>query len=180
MRSVTFCMLFTLSMAAWGSSAQGKGLKHDWREVRGENQIQYVSNYPAPAPFSESGEPEATLTMQAGKVDQDMTLPEILKTEIADIREGLAIADYQEEDGRKPVDGIVSYIEEIDGQQVAFIKYRVAGTRKAMLAHPRSVIHAILVKKGTVFYIHLMVLYAGHQDEVRSDQIRLVKAIIKH
>ena len=46
-------------------------------------------------------------------------------------------------------------------------------------ASPRSVIHAIFMNKGKLYFIHFMVLFAGHQDEARADQIRLIKGVIR-
>ncbi len=156
------------------------GLKHAWLQQQGKGVITYISKYPAPAPFSETGEPEATLAMSASKIEKDMTLGNIVESEIAGIRETLKIADYEDKDGHKPDNGIVSYLEEINGCQVAFIKYRVAGAGDKTLPRPRSVTHAILVKNGKAYFVHLIVIYAGHSEEVAADQIRLVKAIIRH
>lgn len=180
MRLAALAAFCVLSIAGLGASAHAEGFKHNWRQVERDGAVTFISGYPAPAPFSETGEPEATMTMDAAKAEKGATLEGILKAEVADIREGLVIADYLEEDGHKPDRGIVSYTEEIDGQKVAFIKYRVAGNTNGLLAHPRSVIHAILLKDGMIYYVHLIVLYAGHEDEVRGDQLRLVKAIIRH
>lgn len=180
MRLAALATLCALSMTAWVAPAHAEDFKHNWRQEERDGAVTYISNYPAPKPFSLTGEPEATLTMDAAKAEPGQTLAGIVKAEIADIRQGLAIADYQEQDGHKPDRGIASYTEQIDGHEVAFIKYRVAGTHDARLAHPRSVIHAILLKDGMFYYVHLIVIYAGHQDEVRGDQIRLVKAIIRH
>ncbi len=179
MRCAFLFALLVASAAALGAPGNENSLKHDWKQEQSEGGMELVSNHPAPAAYSESGEPEATLAMEAEKAAKDATLPKILESEIADIREGLMIGDYPEEDGHKPDHGIVSYIEEIDGHPVGFIKYRVVGANGSQLDHPRTVIHAILLKDGKVYLFHLIVLYAGHQDEVRGDQMRLVKATIK-
>ncbi len=157
---------------------------HDWREEKGQGYILFISNHPAPKPFSDTGEPEATMKMEAEPAPKNITLQKIMDSEVAGIRKDLTIGDYPEadggKDGHKPDHGIVSYIEKIDGLPVAFIKYRVTGAGGKELPHPRSVVHAILVKDDRVFFVHLIVLYAGHQEEVTGDQLRAVKAIIRN
>lgn len=178
--AILFALLFIASAAACAAPGNESPLKHDWRQEQGDHEIVFTSKYPAPVPFSTTGEPEARMTMEASVAPKDADLKKIMDAEIADIRSSLMIGDYMEDDGHQPDNGIVSYIEEIDGKPVAFIKYRVTGANGKELDHPRSVIHAILLKNGKVFFVHLIVLYAGHQDEVRGDQIRLVRAIIRH
>lgn len=180
MRSAVLLALLIASAAAFGGSGAESIFKHNWRQEEGDHEILFVSKYPAPIPFSMTGEPEARMTMEATPAPKDADLQKIVQEEIVDIRQGLMIADYLEDDGHKPDNGIVSYTEEIDGEPVAFIKYRVAGANGKALDRPRSVTHAILLARGKIFFVHLIVLYAGHQDEVRGDQIRLVKAIIRH
>jgi len=173
-------ILFILSMAACCAPAQAEGLRHNWRQGDAEGAVQFVSNYPAPEPYSATGEPEATLTMEASKVPAGMTLEDILKNELADIGDGsLVIADYVEKDGHKPDHNVVSYIEKIDGEKVAFIKYRVAGNTNGMLPEPRGVMHAILLKGGKVYFFHLIVVYPAHLDEVRADQLTMVRSMIR-
>lgn len=60
-----------------------------------------------------------------------------------------------------PHGGITTYIEEINGYKVGFIKYRVAGTRDHDFPLPRSVIHAMLLKDGRLYFVFSIVLYAG-------------------
>lgn len=99
-------------------------------------------------------------------------------SEILNIRRKLQLAPYLEADGYQPLNNIVSCVEEIDGQKVAFIKYRTVGAKGEPRAMPRSVRRAILIKDGKLYFVHLTVLFAKHQAEVRNDQIRLVKSII--
>jgi len=183
MRWSGWSALLAVALGAVAPAAHGEGLLHDWRSEEGEGKVRYLSNHTAPSPYSETNEPEATLTMQVVKAPRDKTLRQILDAEIADIADagkGLRIAAYQEQDGHQPDHGVASYIEDIDGQNVGFIKYRVGGIEKVELAAPRSVIHALMVKDGRLWYVTLIVVYPKHQDEVRADQIRLVRAIIRH
>jgi formylglycine-generating enzyme required for sulfatase activity len=155
-------------------------LQHDWRIEEGANGVNYASNYPAPVPFSYNGEPEATMAVESVKISgKPPVLSELVNAEINGIRKGLQIVEYLEEDGYKPQNNIVSYIEPIDGQQVAFIKYRTVGEKGGPRAMPRSIRHAIFIKDGKLHFVHLTVLFAKHQQEVRGDQIRLVKSIIR-
>lgn len=191
MRLVILCMLSAISMAAWGSFAQDAGLKHDWREERLEHGVTFISKHAAPAPYSDTGEPEATLTLLRGGIEHEhIPMPKMLKAEIADIRKGKAMANFLDDldgQGGKPDGDIVSYIEEIEGQPVGFIKYRVAGIGGKTQA--RSVMHAILLYKGYILHCHLMVrspmqpapgqIEPGYIEEVRGDQLRALRAALK-
>ncbi len=179
MRFAFIATLF-LSIATWGVPAHADDLKHNWREEKVEGAFKLVSNYQAGAPFSENGEPEATLTMEASKAPANASLEDIVKGEVAGIGDGsLIIGNYAEEDGHKPVNGVASYIEKINGQKVGFIKYWVDGNTNGRLPRPRSVIHAIVLKKGKLWFVSLIALNDRHQSEVRSDQLVLVKSILK-
>lgn len=106
-------------------------------------------------------------------------MTEIVNSEIRDIRKGLQIAEYIEEDGHKPQTNIASWVEDIEGQQVAFIKYRVEGVKGEPYILPRTIRYAILIRNGKLYFVHLTVIFAKHQEEVRADQIRLIKGIIR-
>lgn len=180
MRLAAFILLTIASFASCAAQGGQTELKHDWRKAQSPGVITFTSNHPAPPPYSNDGEPEARLAMEVAAAPDGMSLQQIMDAEVAVIRRDLAIADYGEEDGHKPDKGIVSYIEQVDGHDVAFIKYRVSGAGGRQLPYPRSIRHALLVKKGKVYYVHLMVVYADHWDEVTGDQMRLVRAIISH
>jgi hypothetical protein len=179
MRLGSIIFFFTTSMAI-GAPQDDKSLKHDWKMHQGNGEVRFISNHPAPVPFSATGEPEAVLSMNAVRLSSKApSLSEVVSSEIKDIRKELEIGPYLEEDGQKPEENIASYVEEIDGQRVAFIKYRTLGVRGKPSAIPRSVRHAILIKNDRLYFVHLTVLYAGHEEEVRDDQIRLIKGIIR-
>jgi hypothetical protein len=157
-------------------------LKHDWKieEAKDGTGVNYTSRHAAPPPFSYNQEPEALLAVESEKVSgRARSLSEVVNSEIKQIRTGLLIGDYLEDDGHKPQNGIATWVEDIDGQQVAFIKYRVIGVKREGRTMPRSVIHAILIKNGKINFVHLTVLFAAHQDEMRADQMRLVRSIIR-
>lgn len=175
--SITF---FFATSIAIGAPQDDTSLKHDWKMHKGNGEVTFISKHPAPVPFSANGEPEAVLSMNAVRLSSKApSLSEVVSSEIKDIRMELEIGPYLEEDGQKPEVNIVSYIEDIDGHAVAFIKYRTLGPKGKPSAIPRNVRHAILIKNDKLYYLHLTVLYAGHQDEVRDDQIRLIKSIIR-
>lgn len=187
--AVILLVSLALSVPVWAGtgtgSATGAGPAHDdykhlihkWKQVKAEGEFKLVSTYPAPVPFSMNGAPEATLDMSAEKRSPGMsTLADIVKGEVAGIRKQLQIADYDEKDGKKPVDGIATWYETINGNRVAFIKYRVAGVIGGPSIVPITVIHSILFHGDDVYYTHLMVRFAEHQDEVRHDQLVLVHA----
>jgi|GEM_PF-1724706 len=157
-----------------------KTLQHDWSTEERNGAITFSSNYPAPVPFSRTGEPEATLAVEMEEISgTPLSLGEVVKTEIKGIRKELQIGEYLEDDGHKPQDNIASWVEEIDGQQVAFIKYRTIGIKGESRILPRTIQHAILIRKGNLYFVHLTVIFAKHQEEVRADQIRLIKGIIR-
>ena len=154
-------------------------LQHNWHMEQGKDGVYYTSNYPAPVPFSMNGEPEATLAMEFTQISSNgSAVADVVKSEIAEIRKALQIAEYVEADGHKPQNNIASWVEAIDGQQVAFIKYRVAGVKGKLSVLPRTTQHAILIKNGKLYFVHLTVIFAKHQEEVRADQLRLIKEII--
>jgi hypothetical protein len=166
--------------AASGKSQEANTLQHNWRMKRGKDGIYYFSNHPAPPPFSSSGEPEATLAAESISISgKPPSLSEVVDSEIKGIRKELRIAEYLEEDGHKPQNNIASWIEEIDGQPVAFIKYRTVGVNGGPRVVPRTTQHARLIKNCALHFVHLTVLFAKHQEEVRGDQIRLIKGIIR-
>ncbi|HEX8961332.1 MAG TPA: hypothetical protein VF775_07140 [Geobacteraceae bacterium] len=172
-------LLLVFATQALGAAQDDTQLRHDWKETRENGEVRLISNFPAPFPFSTTGEPESTLAIDAEKISPEVTsLAETMKSEVQQIRKGLQIADYLEEDGKKPDRGIVTYYEEINGQRVGFIKYRTIGVLGEPAVMPRSVRHAIFIKRDTVYFIHLVVLFAGHEEEVRSDQIRIIKRLI--
>jgi hypothetical protein len=84
-----------------------------------------------------------------------------------------------EEDGHTPDRGIASYFEEIAGHKVAFIKYRTVGVAGKSQVMPRSVRHAIFIKKNKTYFVHLVVLFAEHQEEMRADQIHVIRDLIE-
>lgn len=179
---ITLGWLILVSIAHAGpdtSHNESDQLKHDWKEDRRNGEIMLVSNYPAPAPFSMSGEPEATLGMNSAIVSPGRdTLKKVVDGEVSEIRKDVQIAEYEEEDGKKPIDGIATYYENIDGIRVAFIKYRGMGVIGKSPGLPRTAIHSIFIMEGRIFLTHLIVCYAGHQDEVRQDQLRIIRSII--
>jgi hypothetical protein len=153
-------------------------LQHDWSMQQGPDGIFFASNHPAPPPFSTTGEPEATLAVESVKISgKPPSLTDVVNAEIKSIKSELQIAEYLEQDGRKPQNDVASWVEEIDGQQVAFIKYRAAGVKGGPRVLPRTTRHAILIKDGTLYFAHLTVIFARHQEEVRADQIRLIKGM---
>lgn len=154
-------------------------LQHDWKEERHGSEINLISNHPAPVPFSMSGEPEATLGMEAAILPPGTrTLEEIVADEVKDIRKDLLLDDYEEDDGHKPVDGIATWYETIAGTRVAFIKYRAVGVVGKPPGLARTAIHSILIRGDRIMFTHLIVLYAGHQDEVRHDQRVVIRSMI--
>jgi formylglycine-generating enzyme required for sulfatase activity len=167
------------SPAPTGQQVDGE-LQHDWHIEEGKNGVNYISNHPAPVPFSYNGEPEATLATEVVTLRRTpRSVSEVVNSEIREMRKELQIAEYLEADGHRPQNNIASWVDEIEGQKVAFIKYRTVGIKGQPRVTPRTALHAILIKDGKLYSVHLTVLFARHQQEVRGDQIRLVKSIIR-
>lgn len=172
--------LVLASSIALGAPQDDTKLQHGWKMHKGNGEVRFTSNHPAPVPFSTTGEPEAVLSMNAAPLPSEApSLSDVVSSEIKDIRKELEVGPYLEDDGHTPEDNIASYVEDIDGQSVAFIKYRTLGVRGKPPAMPRSVRHAIFIKNGRLYFVHLTVLYAGHQEELRDDQIRLIRSLIR-
>lgn len=90
--------------------------------------MNYASEHPAPVPYSYSDEPEATLAVKSIKIPRKLpSLKGVVDTEVRNIRKEIQLGPYLEDDGHKLQGNIASYVEEIAGQQVAFIKYRTVG-----------------------------------------------------
>ena len=174
--AISILLLFT-SLSFAGSDDYT--LVHNWNlETKRAGQITLTSEYRVTSPSSRTGEPEARLTLSVYNVTDDRTLSQFVESEISDITKNYAIGEYVEEDNFKPSNGIVSYIDEVNGYKVAFIKYRTSGLRGKRSVRPRSVIQAILVKDMKVYFVDLVIISYSHQEEVRGDQIRVVRGII--
>ena len=170
-------LLAAVIALALPAAAADLGLAHDWRQERDGTVL--ISRHTAPPPFSVTGEAEATLTMEAAPLAPGQpTLESIVKDQIDGIRGAVDLADYQERDGHQVDRGIASWFQTVAGTKVGFVKCRVAGRKGQRLPAPRTVIHAIAVKNGLVYLFHLYVVFAGHQDEVRGDQLRMVEAVL--
>lgn len=153
---------------------------YHWEEVHRNGKTLLASTYRAPAPFSMTGEPEATLAVDVAIISPgEDTLEGIVANEVSKLRKTVLLAEYMEEDGRKSVHGIATWYETIEGTRVAFIKYRGRGVIGEPAGLPRTAIHTIFIKTNRVVFTHLIVLFAGHQDEDRRDQRRLVRTMIE-
>lgn len=157
------------------------GLLYHWKQVRDKDGgITLLSTYPAPVPFSLNGGPEASLGVDVAMLSPDENrLSDIVAHEVADLRKTVVLAEYMEQDGRKPDHGIAVWYETIAGTRVAFIKYRGRGVVGGPTRLPCTAIHTIFVKSNRVVFTHLIVIFAGHQDEDRRDQRRIVRTMIE-
>jgi hypothetical protein len=177
LRSLAAVATLALPLALPAAALADMGLAHDWRPERDGTVL--ISRHIAPPPFSVTGEAEATLTMEAAPLGNGKpTLEGIVKDQIEGIRGAVDLADYLEHDGHQVDRGIASWFQTVAGTRVGFVKYRVAGRKGQRLPAPRTVIHAIAVKGELVYLSHLYVVFAGHQDEVRGDQLRMIEAAL--
>ena len=155
-------------------------LRHKWREEKVPDRpvLRYTSQYAAPQPYSQTGdEPEAVMLLEAAQPGRQLALADLLESEIAGIRKTLKVAPYTWQGPHEAERGIASYTETINGVEVGFIQYMVAGDAVASLAYSRSVRHAHVLHGGKHYCVHLIVVYPGHLQEQLEDQMRLIRAV---
>ncbi|MFO1519051.1 MAG: hypothetical protein U1F57_05245 [bacterium] len=155
--------------------------KHPWKVQPFFDSYELISTFKAPVPFSMKGEPEANIIIgiPSDKAHlKDVKMAKILEEATQGLRKDLRITEYLETDG-KPVDNIVSSVEKIDGEEVGILKFRSLGEKSDPPGMPQSVRQVYFVKDGQLYNLTLLVLFAAHQNDVRADQMELVKALLK-
>ena len=172
-------ILFLLNFWALGLGAQNVNFKHDWDMKYLEHDIQFTSKKKAPVPFSTTGEPQALMIVGASVLDNS-TKNDLNKTvtdEIDGIRQQLSIDEYLEDDF-KAKDNIVSYFDKISNVQIAVIKYRTNGVKGGRRTMPRNARQILFIHNNKLWISSLIVLFGEDQDNMRSDQMTFIKAII--
>jgi hypothetical protein len=154
--------------------------KHAWKVQTFFDSYELLSPFTAPFPFTTKSEPEAEIivAIPPDKVSPETPMEKILQDQISQIQKNLRITDYLEKD-RKPVNNIVSYTQKVGSSEVGILQYRSLGEKEDPPDNPVSVKQILFVKGNQLYNVVLMVLYAGHQDEVRADQMELVKALLQ-
>jgi len=154
--------------------------KHPWKVRPFFDSYELVSFSSAPFPFSTKGEPEAEMIIATvpEKIPSGTPMDKILKDQAAKVQKDLKIVEYQEKD-HTPVNNVVSYVQKIADSDVGFLQYRSLGEKGDKDDVPVTVKQALFVKGDQLYNIVLMVLYPAHQDEMRADQIELVKGLLK-
>ena len=144
-----------------------------------EHDIQFTSKRKAPVPFSTTGEPQAIMIIGASAIDNSTNndLNKIVKDEIDGIRKDISIDEYLEED-YKANDNIVSYIDKINNVKIAVIKYRTNGLKSGQRTMTRSTRQILFIHNDKLWISSLIVLFGEDQDNMRSDQMTFIKAII--
>ena len=177
MRRILILCLFSIWVL--GLNAQKDDFKHPWEMKYLENDIQFISKKKAPIPFSMTGEPEATITVGASKVDNSTKndLSKIVKEEIEGIRNEVSLAEYLEDD-YKPNNDIVTYYDKVKDVKIAVIKYRVNGLKGGQKILPRSTRQILFLHNNKLWISSLIVLYGEDQENIRSDQMSFIKSII--
>ena len=156
-------------------------LKHAWKIQPFFDSWEFVSTFKAPIPFSMKGEAEAVMSLAVPpeKMSPEAPMAKILKDEIDGIQKELRVTEPLDMDkDHKAVNNIISYTEKMGKTEVGFLEYRIRGEKKDPPGMPRSVRQILFVKGDQLYIVTLVVLFAGHQDEVRSDQKALVKAFL--
>lgn len=162
-----------------GLSAQNINFKHDWDMKYLDHDIQFTSKKKAPIPFSTTGEPQALMIVGASALDNSAKndLSKIVAYEIDGIRKKLSIDEYLEDD-YKAKDNIVSYFDKVDNIQIAVIKYRTNGVIGGQRTMPRSTRQILFIYNDKLWISSLIVLFAEDQENMQSDQMTFIKAII--
>ena len=173
----TYILFGLFSLLSFRTAAQDK-FKHEWDTKYLEHGIQFTSKSAAPVPFSNTGEPSAIMTVDASQIDPSSKsdLAAIVKDEINGIRSELRIEEYLEKD-YKPDSNIVSYFDDINSVKLAVIKYRTTGSVKSERVMPRSVRQILIIKDSKLYVSSLIVLFAGDQDNMRSDQMTFIRKL---
>jgi len=174
-------LLFSCNSTAQNNnSSQNNNFKHDWNIEYLEHEILFTSKKEAPMPFSQTGEPQATISFAAFELDakSEKKLQKIVEEEVIGIRNEVRIVEYLEED--YPVkENIAVYFEKYKNTQLAVIKYRTNGViQDAQTVSTRSVKQILFVFNNKLYISTLIVLYAEYQDDMRNDQMTFIKAII--
>lgn len=177
MRLIKIIVLLNLWII--GLSAQNVDFKHNWDLKYLEHDIQFVSKKKAPIPFSTTGEPQALMIVGASGLDKSANkdLSKIVADEIDGIRRELSIDEYLEDD-HKAKDNVVSYFDKFDSVNIAVIKYRTNGVKGGQRIMPRSTRQILFIHNDKLWISSLIVLFAEDQDNMRSDQMTFIKAII--
>ncbi len=176
----TFKILVLLNFWSIGLNAQNVNFKHHWDVKYLEHGILFTSKNKAPIPFSKVGEPQATMNLESFKLDKSTKndLGKIVANEINGIRKELSIIEYSEDD-YKAKDDIVLYSDKVANVKIMVIKYRTNGVREAEKTIPRSARQILFIHNNKLWISSLIVLFAKDQDNMRSDQMSVIKAIIK-
>jgi hypothetical protein len=174
-----FKILFLLNFWILGISAQNVNFKHDWDMKYLEHDIQFTSKKKAPVPFSTTGESQALMIIGASVLDnfKKNDLNKIVADEIDGIRKELSIDEYLEDD-YKAKDNIVSYLDKFNNAQIAVIKYRTNGVKGGQRTMPRSTRQILFIHNDKLWISSLIVLFGEDQDNLRSDQMTFIKAIL--
>jgi hypothetical protein len=175
-----FQIIFLLNFWILGLNAQNVNFKHDWDMKYLEHDIQFTSKKKAPVPFSTTGEPQAIMFVGASALDKSTNndLNKIVADEIEGIRKDLSIDEYLEDD-YKAKNNIVWYFEKIDNVQLAVIKYRTNGVKGGQITMPRSSRQILFIQNDKLWISSLIVLFAEDEEDMRSDQMTFIKAIIE-
>lgn len=174
-------IILLLIVPTLGLSAQNVKFIHDWDMKYLEHDIEFISKKKAPEPFSNSGEPQALMFVGATSLEEsaEHDLSKIVADEIEGIRKEISIDEYLEED-YKATKNIVSYFSEVDDNQIAVIKYRTNGVKGGQITMPRSTRQILFIHNGKLWISSLIVLFAEDQENMRSDQMTFIKAILEN
>ncbi len=153
--------------------------KHGWKIQPFFDSYELLSPFNAPFPVTTKSEPEAEMIIATPpeKIPAGTSMDKILKEQIAKVQKDLKIVEYQEKD-YTPVNNMVSYIQKIGNSDVGFLQYRSLGEKGDKDDVPVTVKQALFVKGDQLYNIVLMILYPGHLEDVKSDQLQLVKALL--
>lgn len=159
--------------------AQDIPFKHNWKMEYTEDYVKFTSLKKAPYPYSSTEEPQAIMYFNGSKLDKSAKndLVKIVADEIRRIKNELSIDTYLE-DNRKAKENIVSYFDEIENVRIAVIKYRFNTGKVGQISMPRNTQQVLFIHKDILWVSSLIVLYEADQNNMRSDQITILKKLI--
>ncbi len=152
-------------------------LTHKWQKSTcNEVDCFLQSAYVPPVPFSLSVKHEALLSLNVCKETQKRPrkMANILRDEIKTFRKGMKIVDYLETDNVPVKNNVGSWIEEMNGQEVGFIKFRMIPVEGAL---PATLVQGIVSNKDAKYCIAAIIFFAGHANEVFEDQRRIMNKL---
>lgn len=155
--------------------------RHAWKVQPFFDSWEFISPFKAPASVSAKGEEEAAMYVGTSSDNLEPSIEKALPGQIKKVQDEFRVIESlpSKKAAHKPVNNIVSYTEKVGDKEIGVLEYRIAGEKNDPPGPPRSLNQVFFLKGGQLYNVTLAVLFAGHEEEVRADQMELVKALLK-